>query len=91
MRGWTGNTSGRGSVAQQLDELLEANRIVDRAGTVGGDEQVRARLERELAEDARALLRNASERERHVGHHVPHEVHLPGDALALEVRHGRFG
>jgi hypothetical protein len=80
-----------GQRLDQLDQLLEPLRVVHVARPVCRERDVLARLETAILENRRALLRDVTERERDVRHHVAHEVDLAGRPLTLEVPDRRLG
>ncbi len=76
---------------QQLHELLEALAPIDVRGAMRRHGQVGAGFELEVRQHGRALAGDLTERHRHVGHHVPDEMALPGRRLAFQVAHRGLG
>ena len=88
MRGWSGKTAGSGSASSSSTSSSS------RAGssTLPARWAVTSRyapgLHAVILQRRRALRGDRCEGQRHVRHHVAHELHRAVDALALEVRHG---
>ena len=70
---------------EQLDEQLESLARVHVAGPVCGHEEIATGLDAVVGEGSGAPLGDRLEGQRHVRHHVAHQVGLPHRALPREV------